>query len=80
MSLARFTQEGEVVFIYEDGHPLMGLGNTNTARASQVEPTKDGGWQADMAPVHGPKLKPTSSRKASLAQEQAWIRKNLLQK
>lgn len=77
----KITQEGALVYVYQDDHPLASLaqdGRATTARASHVEPTPDGRWQADMAPVGGPLLPPTSARAESLALELTWIRENLL--
>ena len=78
MSLARFTAAGEAVFIYEDRHPLLELGRGETKRASHVEPTEDGLWQADMGPVGGPKLNMTNGRDESLIMEISWIHANMI--
>jgi hypothetical protein len=43
-------------------------------RASHVEPTEDGRWTADMAPVGGPLLGPFPLRSEALAREQDWLR------
>jgi hypothetical protein len=67
-----------VVFIYEDGHPLMSLGNAFTQRASHVEPTKEGMWVADMAPVGGDLLPPQAIRARALALEVIWLEQNML--
>lgn len=77
MSLVRFNANGEAVFIYEDDHPCLELGRGITKRASHVEPTEDGMWLADMKPMNGPVLSPTSSRSGSLVLETQWIEKAL---
>jgi hypothetical protein len=38
-----------------------------------VEPTLDGRWTADLAPVHGPVLGPFSSRSEALTAERHWL-------
>ena len=78
MSLVRFNANGEAVFIYEDGHPCLKLGRAETKRASHVEPTEDGMWQADMGPVGGPRLSKSISRSTSLKLENEWMTENLL--
>lgn len=78
MNLVRFTAHGEVVFIFEDHHPMMELGPATIQRASHVEPTEDAMWQADMKPMGGPKLMPTTSREQSLLLERAWLQRNTL--
>jgi len=70
---------GEIQFIYSDALApvIAALGGGVTARASHVEPTPNGQWQADMSPVNGPCLPPTATRAASLAQEVEWLEKRL---
>lgn len=78
MSLVRFNPDGSLLFIYEDEHPCLDLGRALTQRASHVEPTEDGMWQADMGPIGGPKLNKTVAREASLLSEMIWIRTKVL--
>jgi hypothetical protein len=77
MSLVRFDANGEVVYIYEDGHPLMQLGNPFIKRASHVEPTKEGMWVADMAPVGGSALPAQVFRAGALDLEMTWLKNKL---
>ena len=71
--------DGAIEFIYDDTFaPVLEAGDFNVRRASHVEPTKDGQWQADMAPVGGPVLPPAATRHAALAQENRWLEVHLL--
>ena len=49
------------------------LGRLKIARGSHVEPTADGRWSADLAPVGGPVLGPFSHRSEALAAERQWL-------
>lgn len=69
--------------IYTDDYDFralgLGLGSLSISRASHVEPTPDGKWDADMTPVGGPSsLGPFNSRAAALAAEAVWLRENAL--
>ena len=71
--------DGTVEFLYEDGlRPLLDLGPATIARASQVEPTPDGRWTADLSPRNGPVLGPFTLRQAALDAERAWLEAHLL--
>lgn len=71
--------DGTVEFIYADPlAPVLDAGDFNVRRASNVEPTQDGRWQADMAPVGGPVLPPTGTRCAALALEVQWLEAHVL--
>lgn len=71
--------DGTVEFIYADFLArVLDAGDFAIRRASHVEPTPDGKWQADMAPVGGPRLDATLTRAATLAMEVHWIEKNWL--
>lgn len=71
--------DGTVEFIYDDRlAPVLEAGDFNVRRASHVEPTPDGRWQADLAPVGGPQLPATATRHAALAQENRWLEVHLL--
>ncbi len=48
------------------------------SRASAVEPTEDGRWCADLAPVSGPVLGAFDTRGEALAAEVAWLRENVI--
>ena len=73
-------QDGTVRMIYADALlPLMqALGTPQVRRASNVEPTEDGRWQADLSPVGGPVLPPTRTRQESLDLEVQWLEENVL--
>lgn len=71
--------DGTVEFIYADGlAPVLEAGDFAIRRASHVEPTPDGQWQADLAPVGGPQLPPAATRIAALTQEARWLEAQLL--
>lgn len=67
--------DGTLRFVHSDSVAQLarGLGELRIARASHVEPTSDGRWQADMSPVGGPALPATDTRAESLAQEHAYL-------
>lgn len=64
---------GAVRCIYAEDIDLSALGSPAITRASHVEPTPDGLWLADLAPVHGPVLGPFARRSEALAAELAWL-------
>ena len=69
--------DGSVQFIYDD--LLAGLceeGEAVTQRASHVEPA-EGGWTADLSPVHGPVLGPYKLRAEALDVEVEWLKTHL---
>ena len=67
--------DGRVTFIWSDHlAPLRAIGATTIRRVSHVEPTDDGRWTADMAPVHGPILGPFELRQQALDAEVRWLR------
>lgn len=65
--------QGQVRGIYAEAIPLACLGKPSIRRASHVEPTADGGWEADLSPVGGPRLGPFAQRSDALAAELAWL-------
>ena len=67
------TSVGSIRCIYAEEIPLTNLGKLAIARGSHVEPTDDGEWHADMAPVNGPILGPFTTRSAALAAGVAWL-------
>lgn len=70
---------GTMKLIYDDDlRFLLDEGIGRIERASHVEPTVDGRWQADLAPVQGPVLGPFETRKEALAAEVAWLEANRL--
>ena len=70
--------QGDVRCVYAEAIDLRVLGTLSIARASHVEPSADGGWMADLAPVGGPNLGPFEQRSDALAAEQFWLENFLL--
>lgn len=80
-------EDGALSAVYSDLEDVLGedvalLGelvapDVRTERASHVEPSADGGWTADMAPVGGPVLGPFPLRAQALSAEREWLRDNL---
>lgn len=64
---------GGVRAIYGEELDLRALGALRIQRASNVEPTPQGQWLADLSPLAGPILGPFDLRSAALAAEQAWL-------
>jgi len=60
--------------IYDETVDLKVLGIRTIRRASQVEPTPDGQWTADLRPVDGPVLGPFLTRSQAIQAEVAWLR------
>ena len=69
---------GAVRCLYTEQIDLAALGSPAITRASHVEPTPDGLWLADLAPVQGPVLGPFPSRSEALAAEHSWLETNWL--
>lgn len=75
-----FSPDGTCRFIYSD--VAVGIARESlsdritTRRASHVEPTPEGLWEADMSPVGGPTLGPFTERGAALAAEVQWLEAN----
>lgn len=67
--------DGTARAIYSDtvAPMLRALGCVHTARASHVEPSEDGTWSADLAPVGGPLLEGFTTRAEALAAEAQWL-------
>jgi hypothetical protein len=65
--------DGTARFIYDETLDLTTLGSLDIRRASHVEPTDDGRWTADLAPVDGPSLGPFTTRSEALLAEQDWL-------
>lgn len=67
--------DGEVRFVHDDDLAVAFADEqTDTRRASHVEPDGKGGWTADMLPVGGPVLGPFARRDEALAAEIAWLK------
>ena len=69
---------GLVYAIYGEAIPLETLGPPRILRASTVEPTPDGQWLVDLAPVGGPQLGPYPHRSDALQVEVAWLQAHWL--
>jgi hypothetical protein len=69
---------GSVRCLYSEELDLAALGKLEIARASYVEPTADGQWLADLAPVGGPVLGPFAQRSDALAAEVEWLERHWL--
>jgi hypothetical protein len=59
--------------VYGEAIDLSALGQVSVTRGSHVEPTADGQWWADLAPVCGPVLGPYALRSEALAAERQWL-------
>ena len=68
---------GEVTCLYSEEIDLPALGRLTIHRASHVEPTEDGLWTADRAPVGGPRLGPFPTRSLALECEVQWLQERL---
>ena len=64
---------GACRLVYDEALELGALGPVSIRRASHVEPTAAGEWQADLSPVVGPVLGPFAKRSEALTAEQAWL-------
>ena len=64
--------------LYDEAVDLPALGVVAIRRASHVEPTDQGQWQADLSPVGGPVLGPFVLRSEALAAEVEWLRRHWL--
>jgi len=65
--------DGRLRCLYNESIDLAELGHVTIMRGSHVEPTPDGRWTADLAPVGGPTLGPFGTRSEALAAERAWL-------
>jgi hypothetical protein len=64
--------------IYSEAINLHELGRLSIQRASHVEPTAEGHWQADLSTMSGPLLGPFARRTDALVAEHAWLVANWL--
>ena len=69
---------GDCTAIYDETLDLRELGRSHIRRASHVEPTPDGQWTADLAPLAGPLFGPFHSRSQALDAEVTWLNESLL--
>lgn len=69
---------GVVQCLYDEQLALGALGSLTIRRASHVEPTGDGHWSVDLAPVGGPVLGPFDLRSQALEVERRWLEEHWL--
>ena len=69
---------GEVRCLYGEELDLAVLGKLSIERGSHVEPTDDGQWTADLAPVDGPVLGPFPHRSQALDAKRDWLQQHWL--
>lgn len=75
----RIDTDGSIRFIWDDKlKPLFDLGKGKISRASHVEPTVEGRWSTDLAPVLGPTLGPFGTRAEALNAEVEWLQENII--
>ena len=67
--------DGSLRCLYDETVDLSVLGQVAIRRASYVEPTDQGQWQADLSPVDGPVLGPFVLRSEALTAEVDWLRR-----
>jgi len=70
--------DGTARAIYSEMIDLAALGRSTIARASHVEPDRDGRWHADLRPMLGPVLGPFGRRSEALEAELSWLEANWL--
>ncbi len=69
---------GTARMVYDETFDAHCLGPPNIRRGSDVEPTADGQWTADLSRVGGPRLGPFALRSEALAAEVTWLRRHWL--
>lgn len=72
------TPVGTIRCLYAETLDLHTFGQPEIRRGSYVEPSTDGQWLADLAPVCGPVLGPYRLRNEALTAEVAWLEANWL--
>ncbi len=72
-------QSGTIRCIYGEELDLHSIGSLTIARGSHVEPTPNGRWTADLAPVDGPVLGPYRQRTEALDAERQWLEEHWLE-
>jgi hypothetical protein len=70
--------DGTVKAVYDETLDLALLGRVSIHRASHVEPTPEGRWQADLSPVSGPVLGLFDRRSEALEAEHVWLEEHWL--
>ena len=65
--------DGTLRCVYDETLDVSQLGQASIRRASHVEPTDHGLWQADLSPVNGPLLGPFALRSEALTAEIHWL-------
>ena len=70
--------DGTARAIYGETIDLAALGRPTIARASHVEPDRDGRWPPTSARCVGPVLGPFGRRSEALEAEVAWLEANWL--
>jgi hypothetical protein len=70
--------DGTAKCLYGEDLDLHALGQLCIQRGSNVEPTEDGQWTADLSPVNGPLLGAFCSRSGALDAEREWLERNWL--
>ena len=69
---------GTIHCLYDETLDMSQLGPVSIRRASHVEPTHQGQWQADLSPMDGPVLGPFPLRSEALTAEVEWLQTNWL--
>ena len=69
---------GRLRCVYDEAIDLAALGQPRIVRGSQVEPTVQGQWVADLSPADGPTLGPFATRSQALAAERTWLEEHWL--
>ena len=69
--------DGSLCFIYGEAVDLSSVGILKIQRASHVDPTSSGHWQADLSPLAGPILGPFTLRSEALIAETGWLHQRL---
>jgi hypothetical protein len=70
--------DGTLKAIYDEALDLASLGRLSIRRASHVEPTPEGRWQADLSPISGPVLGAYDRRSEALEAEHVWLEEHWL--
>ena len=71
-------RSGTARMVYDEAFDARCLGHPSIRRGSDVEPTADGQWTADLSRVGGPLLGPFALRSEALAAEVTWLRRHWL--
>lgn len=73
-AVVEIDDRGRLAFLWDDRLvAFRDLGELRIDRASYVEPTPEGYWMADLAPLGGPRLGPFSLHGAAIEAEREWI-------